>query len=98
MSNRQLTALRNRHIKLLSELSDVNNQILAELIDRYGASAITTTDSGSGVAVGGSTLFCDGEISAAELDRQMIQQDPELSKLKKEMNSLRRKLNRLTRK
>ncbi|MCE2571838.1 hypothetical protein [Motilimonas eburnea] len=70
LTNRQLTALRNKHLKLLSEVSETGQAIFVELEKRYGSAAIVA-DAYKDLEIGGDSRFFDGEISAAELDAIM---------------------------
>lgn len=70
LTNRQLTALRNRHLKLLDEVSETGQAIFIELEKRYGQSAVTV-EAYQDLEIGGDSRFFEGEISAAELDKIM---------------------------
>lgn len=70
LSNRQLTALRNRVNKLEVELRAEGQSLLCELLARYGSNAVEHPAYEEST-VGGDSRFFEGEISAAELDKIM---------------------------
>lgn len=73
LTNQQLTLLRNRHLKLVSEAEEAGRAIFVELTKRYGDSAIST-EAYEDIKIGGDSRFFDGEIGAAELDAIMKKQ------------------------